>query len=254
MRVERIADHEARFDTDGNDSLGKVFNLSNKSIDIPGGADQMEYVKADPVSGDESFFYKEQVEKDQVVLHYTAGYLKGDFASLTKPDNHVSVPFIIGRNGTIYNLFSSRYWSYHLGPGALGGNKNRSSRTIGIEISNIGGLKRVGDQMHSNYANDVFCDASQNEFYVSQQYRRFDFYATYTEAQYQSLIVLLKYLTATYNIEPKFLDEAVRYDAHIRASTFGGIVSHVNYRSNEKEDIGPAFDWQKIIDGLNSAG
>lgn len=252
MRVQKIPAHEARFDANGTDSLGKVFNLSKNSIDIPGEAGQMEYVKVDPVSGDKSFYYEERIDKDQIVLHYTLGYLKGDMATLTKPNYHVSVPFIIGRNGTIYNLFSSGYWSYHLGRGALGGNKIRSSRTIGVEISNIGGLKRVGGEMHTYYANDVYCDASQQEFYVAQPYRRFDYYATYTEAQYRSLIILLRYLTARYNIGRKFLDEAVRYDSHDRAVSFGGIVSHVNYRSEGKEDIGPAFDWQRVISGLNA--
>lgn len=252
MRPEKIISHEEQFDASGKDSSGKVFRLLKKSIAIPGETGTMDYVKAEPESGDKSFYYEESVKKDQIVLHYTAGYLKGDMAALSTPDNHVSVPFVIGRNGTIYNLFSSRYWSYHLGKGALGGNTVRSKASIGIEISNIGGLKRVGDQMHSNYANDVYCDVSQTQYYVASKFRRFEYFATYTEAQYKSLIVLLRYLTATYGIERKFMDEAVRYEAHLRTATFGGIVSHVNYRSDEKEDIGPAFDWQRVIKELGA--
>jgi N-acetylmuramoyl-L-alanine amidase len=33
--------------------------------------------------------------------------------------------------------------------------------------------------------------------------------------------------------------------------SFSGIVTHVNCRS-DKVDIGPAFDWNKLIAGVNS--
>ena len=72
-------------------------------------------------------FFREAVKKDQIVLHYTIGYLPGDIATLSQSNKHLSVPFVIGRNGNIYNLFPSKYWAYHLGRGAIGGNKTRSS-------------------------------------------------------------------------------------------------------------------------------
>lgn len=252
MRPDKIETHEADFDERGTDSHGKRFRMTRHSIDIPGESASMPYVKLDPESGDKSFYYEERAPKDQIVLHYTLGYLKGDIATLTTPDNHVSVPFVIGRNGTIYNLFPSAYWSYHLGKGAVGGNTIRSKATVGIEISNIGGLKRVGNQMHTYYANDVYCNPDENSHFISSPYRRFEYYATYTDAQYRSLIVLLRYLTARYNIQRKFMDEAVRFEAHERVVNFGGIVSHVNYRNEGKEDIGPAFDWQRVIAGVQA--
>lgn len=251
MRVEDISAHEADFNANRVDSHGKLHTLSNESIEIPGENASMHYLRVKPDSGDESYFYRSRVDKDQIVLHYTLGYLKGDIATLTQHDYHVSVPFIIGRNGGIYNLFFSGYWAYHLGPGALGGNAKRSKRTIGIELSNIGGLHRTDNGM-ATYYTDIYCDTNQSGYYVHQPYRRFDYYATFTDAQYDSLIILLRYLTARYGIQRKFLDKPERYETDRSVIEFGGIVSHVNYRSSGKEDIGPAFDWDRVIEGVTA--
>ncbi len=249
MRAEDIAEHESDFDTNGVDSLGKPHNLSQQRIRIPGEDSFMDYARVRPASGDESYFYRSRYDKDQIVLHYTMGYLKGDIGTLTQPDYHVSVPFVVGRNGTIYNLFFSGFWAYHLGPGAIGGNQVRSHRTIGIELSNIGGLRRT-DQGVATYYGDIYCDIDQPQYYQEESFRRFDHYATFTDAQYDTLNVLLRYLTARYGIPRSVLPEEMRYQTDRDVLEFRGIVTHVNYRSSGKEDIGPAFDWDRVIAGI----
>lgn len=251
MRVEKISDHEKDFDQNGIDGDGKAFRLTPSSIAIPNENSNMDYVLAKPKNGDESYYYADAQEKDQIVLHYTMGYLKGDFAQLTRSDNHVSVAFVIGRNGTIYNLFASRFWSYHLGRGAVGGNATRSKKTVGVELCNIGPLINQGDYLSSSYSSsDSYCDLAQSEHFWQASYRDFDYYATFTSQQYIALVKLLRYLTATFGIECKFLPEAERYLTLDSIPTFGGIVSHVNYRATGKTDFGPAFDWERLIDGV----
>ncbi|GMR21350.1 MAG: hypothetical protein BMS9Abin36_1950 [Gammaproteobacteria bacterium] len=250
MRVEDIAAHEARFDATGVNSNGIRHNMISKSIGIPGDG-SMDYIDAGLASGDESYFYKTRFAKDQIVLHFTMGQLGGDMATLARQNDHVSVPFVIGRNGTIYNLFPSFYWSYHLGPGAVGGNKERSRKTLGIELSNIGLLKPQGDELINDYGG-VYCRISETAYYQRQSFRGYDYYATFTDAQYTALIVLLRYLTDRYNIARNFLAEPDRYTAGSAIQDSGGIVSHANYRATGKTDIGPAFDWQKVIGGVQA--
>lgn len=249
MRYEQIVNHEEEFNSSGIDSHGKVFDLSQKTLSFDSYQQQLEYTKLTPASGDETYYYRTKFPKDQVVLHYTLGYLKGDIASLTQADYHVSVPFVIGRNGVIYNLFHSGFWAYHLGPYAIGGNSTRSKRTIGIELSNIGPLNLTNEGMNTYYTS-TYCNVGQAEAYVHQNFRRFAYYATFTNAQYNSLIVLLRYLVSKYEIAPDFLNETERYVSLDDISTKGGIVSHVNYRKTGKEDIGPAFDWERVITGV----
>ena len=193
MRYEQIVIHEEEFDSSGIDSNGKVFHLSQKSLSFDYNRQQLDYTKLTPASGDESYYYRTRFMKDQVVLHYTLGFLKGDIATLTQPDYHVSVPFVIGRNGIIYNLFHSGFWAYHLGPKATGGNSTRSKHTIGIELSNIGPLNLTDEGMNTYYTS-TYCNQGQEEAYVHGLFRRFAYYATFTDAQYESLIILLRYL------------------------------------------------------------
>ena len=249
MRVEKITAHELRFDQTGKDSEGYKHSMIRKSIEVPGEGDMMAYVDAGLSSGDESYYYRSRFDKDQIVLHFTMGYLGGDIATLTKHNYHVSVPFVLGRNGTIYNLFPSFYWSYHLGRYAIGGNETRSKRTIGIEISNIGPLQLQGSNLRTAYG-DIYCTQAQQQHYVQQTFRDYDYFATFTDAQYDSLILLLRYLTARYRIPRRFLASSRRFEAGPFAKDFRGIVSHVNYRAGDMVDIGPAFDWERVVTGL----
>lgn len=206
------------------------------------------------------YFFNEKIKKERIVLHYTAGHLKGDMATLTKHNYHVSVPFVIARDGTIYQLFSSGAWSYHLGPGAIGGNKNQSQKTIAIELSNYGFLNKNGTQLETIYSSafrpDVYCSTNDTALYkrLTRKFRGENYYATFTDAQYESLIILLRYLTALYDIPRAFLPVAQRYDTFHGVTGFRGIVSHVNYRVSGKWDIGPAFDWDRMIAGTTAPG
>lgn len=255
MLVDKIKERETRFDRNSRDSSGKVHTLKKSSIIIPGTNEKMPFVRVSPKNGEGTYYYKQAQQKQQIVLHFTMGYLHGDVATLTQPNHHVSVPFLIGRNGKIYNLFSSRYWSYHLGPGAMGGNRVQSRKTIAIELCNIGPLKQQDNAIITSYSKpgkpDKYCNVSQKRYYQQQAFRKYDYYATFTSAQYKALVLLLRYLTASYKIPRKFLPTSRRYVAHERVVNFKGIVSHVNYRKTGKVDIGPAFDWPRVIDGLS---
>jgi N-acetyl-anhydromuramyl-L-alanine amidase AmpD len=256
MRATGIPAHEADFRAKGVDSDGKRFVLEPGKVTIPGTSESLDIVTAKLASGDESFFYKEAPAKERIVVHYTAGYLKGDMAALTRKDNHVSTPFVVARDGTIYNLFSSRYWSYHLGKGAQGGNEPMSKSGVAIELSNLGYLKPKGNDLVTYFGDkDVYCSLDEKQFYtkIGSPFRGYTYFASFTDAQYKSLAKLLRYLTATYKIPPTFLPEAQRYDVYPAVAQFRGITTHVNYQpqSYGKWDIGPAFDWSRVIGALN---
>lgn len=257
MKATAIAAHEKSFRETGMDSNGKKHLLTPVTVGM--GADPsgpLALMECKRQNGDSSFYFKEAVPKKRIVLHYTMGYLKGDIATLTRPTEHVSVPFVIARDGTIYNLWESKYWSYHLGPGCVGGNTAMSQSSIGIELSNIGPLKKIGENLVTTYDdNDVYCALSDTKMYTKmpQLYRKYGYYATFTEAQYKSLITLLRFLTKKYNIPRQFIGVDKRYlvytdDASATAAT--GIISHVNVRGDGKTDIGAAFEWDKVITGV----
>jgi N-acetylmuramoyl-L-alanine amidase len=255
MNYKNIAAYEADFRKNGVDADGKKFALSPFQVTIPGTGEQFEVVTCKLANGDESFFYNQAVPKERIVVHFTAGYLKGDLSALTRKDNHVSTPFVVARDGSIYQLFSSKFWSYHLGKGAQGGNQQMSSSAVAIELSNVAYLRPKGDQLVDPYG-APYCAAADTDAYVklAKPYRGYSAFATFPDAQYTALINLLKYLTKTYAIPPAFIDEAERYDVYPKVATFRGITTHVNYQpeSYGKWDIGPAFDWTRVISALQT--
>ncbi len=256
MRATSISQHEKSFRENGIDSFGKKFIITPETVNIPGDGKKLTLLDLRRDVPDDSFYYKEEVPKKRIVLHFTAGYLKGDIATLTTPYYHVSVPFIVARSGDIYNPWASKYWSYHLGADAIGGNTEMSSSSIAIEISNIGFLVKDGTNFHTIYSkDDLYCTQDERGYYTEllTPYRGQRYYASFTNAQYNSLIALLRYLTARYNIPRKFLagdDLFNTFSSAQEAASFEGICSHVNFRSTGKWDIGPAFNWKKVIFGV----
>jgi len=203
-----------------------------------------------------SYYINEELSKERIVLHFTAGHLQGDLITMMNPDSTISVPYVIGRNGTVYQLFNPKYWAWHLGRNAIGSNSIQSPHTIAIEVSNYGYLKKIGDELHTYHSTpstpDVYCHIEDRNVYteLETEFRGKNYFANYTDSQYESLVILLRYLTNRFNIERSFLPWNSRFDTTEDVLAFSGIVSHINYRNSGKWDIGPAFDWNRVEQGL----
>jgi N-acetylmuramoyl-L-alanine amidase len=209
----------------------------------------------------QTYYKEEETKKVRIVLHYTMGQIEGDLTTLTGNKGNISVSYVIGRDGMIYYLFNTQYWSFHLGRGSIGGNTEQSAITIGIELSNVGPLTKVGEEYFmrvdigdGQFKDLFYCKSEETDLYqvLDQPFKGAKVYATYPEAQYDALIRLLRYLTALWDIPRAFLPEADRFKTSEKVLSFKGIVTHVNYRPEDKSDIGPAFDWKKLIVGVTA--
>jgi len=259
MHYSKLADREKKFKDTGV-AVGSQYDLTKFTLPVKDERDlKLEGYTVRPSNGYQGYFYQQKFEKKRVVLHFTVGHLQGDISSLSDPNRgHVSTSFVIGRDGTVYQLFSSYYWSYHLGRGAIGGNGSNSKTSVGIEISNYGPLVRKGDNLETVYSkrpgHDPFCSITDKDQYIEldQPYRGYKYYAKFTDGQYESIIVLLRYLTARYEIPRAFVDKDKRFEATAAGANFDGIITHVNSRA-DKVDIGPAFDWERVTRGVTAA-
>ena len=243
---------EERFRRTGN---GGEYVLRPIAVPVPGESLTLNGLLCTPAH--RSGYYHDTVyTKERIVLHFTAGELSGDMSMLTRQDYHVSVPFVIARDGTIYQLYSSKFWSGNLGGDALGNAGNdQDKRTIGIEISNFGPMDFTSGALRRTYAPfDAYCAPTLTDAYqkLPVPFRGKSYYATFTDAQYDSLIVLLRYLTTQYAIPRQFIPEPKRYLTTPDVLTFKGIVSHINYRKDGKWDLGPAFNWARVITGVQA--
>lgn len=241
MTPETIHDREKKFAEKLTDSSGKTFTAGNP-IDIGDG------FTIRPISpGFKTYFYQTKTEKTQICLHFTVGVITGDIASLTKENNHMSVPYVVDRCGNIYRLFDESFWSYHLGSSAIGGNAVMSKQSIGIEISNYGPLKEKDGKFIDAYGNTYTSKAEQVD---SVSYRGYNYYAKMTDVQKHALAHLLKYLSEKHDIPLNFKE----YTGEVFASpeeavAYRGVFCHSNVRK-DKFDLPPEFTLQ-IQDALN---
>lgn len=194
-------------------------------------------------------YYPVETQKRKIVLHYTVGSCQAAYDSLTGTEK-VSVQYLVARDGTIINLFPDKYWSYHLGSGAIGGNANMSKESIGIELANYGPLSRKDYELHTWYSTDkkpdVYCDIGDTNHYfmVNGGYRGYTYFAKPTHEQLEAVDGLIKYLCEKYNIPEAKLNKDKRYKVFSNAAmakNFTGICTHANFRSDGKWDIGPGF-------------
>ena len=79
-------------------------------------------------------YNKEVTQKNQIVLHHTVSGdgITGDLKTWEKWRT-VSTAIIIDRDGTINQLFSTKYWSHHL----KAGNSALDKHSIGVEFDNF---------------------------------------------------------------------------------------------------------------------
>jgi len=244
MLASKIDAHEADFNVNKTDAQGDKYDFQ---IDNTRGFPLAYLTSKTGISG---FFYPENSAKDLIVLHYTCGFLKGDVATLVEQDSHMSTHFILGRNGVAYQLFNTNYWSYHLGKGSMGGNTPNSKRSVAIEVSNIGPLTIKGTTLVDVYGG-AYCDQDETQYYqmLPSPWRGYQYFATFTDAQYTSLKALLTFLCGKWSIPKVFVPEANRFEIFAdanKACSYKGIATHANFRADGKTDIGPAFDWGKI--------
>ncbi|HZX93570.1 MAG TPA: N-acetylmuramoyl-L-alanine amidase [Myxococcales bacterium] len=196
-----------------------------------------------------------EAPRTSIALHITCGY--GNFQGLMGASDHggASAHFLLGRCGTPYLLVPTEYTSWH----ATWWNPN----SIGIEVDNIGGLKKQGSEMVSEYSTekkkDVYCGADEKDVFLEKDFRGFKHWATWTEAQYVGLGKLIKALCLKHAIPRIVLPEPHRWDdfkkdEKIRRD-FRGICTHYNIDPARRSDIGPYIDWGKLIQyaGLTEA-
>ena len=188
--------------------------------------------------------------KDLIVLHFTAGRnAKSAFNTWTQNPNRVATTYLVGTNGSIYQLFDPSHWAFHLG---IKGSKGvHDKRSIGIEIVNVGPLKRADNNgsllnWWPNVWTTRWCHLKDNAKYLESTYRGMQFFATYPEEQLGAVVELVRYLCDRFRI-PKEIPPTNRlreFDASY-FSKFTGVASHQNFRK-DKWDVGPAFEWQRL--------
>jgi N-acetyl-anhydromuramyl-L-alanine amidase AmpD len=206
-------------------------------------------------------YYQSPQLKKAIVLHHTNGWtvVKGtkDRPSMNhfnwwkSTDIHVSTAFSIDYKGNIYQHFDPKYWAYHLGLG--GARKFMDKQSIGIEITNEGYMTKDSDGRFYWYSGKraiLYNRPDDEPFFIKEGWRGYNWYAPYSEEQYDSTLWLVKYLCDEYGIKKNVIPDN-EYHPEILDGSFEGVYNHSNVRdypsSKPKWDLSPAFPLKKLM-------
>jgi N-acetyl-anhydromuramyl-L-alanine amidase AmpD len=191
-------------------------------------------------------YYKEEYEKSQIVLHHTVSGpgTRGDLVTWKKYKSNIATCIIIERDGTIKQLFSSRYWGFHLGAGK----SSLDRHSIAIELDNWGGLTKKDDGFYATYGNKVNVPVTEYE----EEWRGYKYYESYTYEQLRAVGELLLLWNKNYNI-PLSYNEDMWDVSHRALNGTPGIWTHVSYRKpSDKQDCHPDPELKSLLRTLSS--
>lgn len=157
----------------------------------------------------------EEIEKDTIFLHHTAGGHRPDWVvhgwnTDRRKDGgrkRIATTYLIGGrsttsddtdwDGKVVRCFPETGWAYHLGVKGTGGRLDKKS--IGIEICSYGWLKPSTDgQFYSYVDKPVPLDQVEE---LDEPFRGYRFYHRYTEAQIEATRLLVEQIAAEHGID-----------------------------------------------------
>ncbi|NQU83085.1 MAG: N-acetylmuramoyl-L-alanine amidase [Parcubacteria group bacterium] len=195
-------------------------------------------------------YWKQEFNKEIIVLHYTAGYnWEGAYNTFKKP-GRVATPFIIDKEGPKYivKLFDEKYWSYHLGIKSKEFSKNwiNDKRSIGIEIVNIGTVWHEEGQWKDYIQRIEKSGTTSEQDIIKGNNRDADGNVKFPEKQVDAVCDLVNYLCDKWNIPRQVPKDKMSLQLP-QITNFKGIVTHQMFRQ-DKYDMGVAWPWQKMIE------
>jgi len=178
-------------------------------------------------------YIKEIYPKNQIILHHTVSgpEIYGDLITWKRYKAEIATSIIIERDGTIKQLFSSRYFAWHLGCGR----PNLDRHSIAIELDNWGPLRERQGKLFTIYGNIVDVETT---FYPTG-FRGKQLYEAYSIPQLKSLGALLLYWKERYKIPLTYHSDMWDVNEFALAG-HTGLYTHVSYRPYpEKSDCHP---------------
>lgn len=183
-------------------------------------------------------YVKEESFKKQIVLHLTlsGNGIDGDIAHWKNNYSTVSTHFIIERDGTINQLFDTKYWSRHLGINNKVFKQNNlpvlnlDKHSIGIEIDNWGGLKKIQSNLYETIYGNKINLTDDRVIYIKEGFMGFQHFEQLTFKQLKSIKQLLLKLSIEHKI-PLVYNKDDMYNLSNKAlQGLEGLYTHRSFR------------------------
>lgn len=188
-------------------------------------------------------YYQGVHNKKYIFLHHTAGgSAASSIAHWASNPAHIATPYVIDRDGTIYECYDPKYWAYHLG---VKGNSSIEKSSIGIEICSYGALTEKNGKWVAYTGREI---KNEKSVKLDKIFRGFQVWESYTPEQIAALKVLLPYLVDKFKITLQ-ADKTNFWEYKNPATLPSGIYSHTTVRK-DKIDIFPQKELVDLVYGL----
>ena len=173
-------------------------------------------------------YINQNTTKSKIVLHGTyGGSAEGAISWLNGPAGKgVSVHYVIGQDGKIYQLFPEQKFAYHAG----GKFRTISQTSFGIQIVNFLSLKQLNGDYYS-WTNKLI---PRDQVISTPMWRGCTKFHAITLKQHQSLQYLLKYLCQKHGIRKRFFRE-YNPKAGFNTRQFTGILQHSSFHPTKMD-------------------
>lgn len=195
-------------------------------------------------------YYTNVYPKDTIWLHHTAGGdAKSAIAWWNQTPERVGTPYVIERDGTIYEAFDPKQWAYSLG--IKGDDDYHEKHGIGIELVSYGFLIKEVDGF---YAYPLYPNKSAKRKIADSEvvtldkpFRGFQHYHKITDAQIKATIELIEYLVKTFGIKIQDdLTNFYEYNPDVIKNHSTGLWAHSTVRT-DKFDVFPQPNYLKAL-------
>lgn len=134
---------------------------------------------------------------DTIVVHYTAGSSARSSAEyLARPGVDASAHVVIGRRGEIFQLVPFNVEAWHAGRSSLLGRSDVNHYSIGIELDNLGQLRKEGKRFVAECGKTV----KQENVFTDDTGSQTTYWHRYTAEQGMALLETITLLETYYPI------------------------------------------------------
>ena len=162
---------------------------------------------------------------------------------------------MIGRDGTIFEIFDPNTWAFQFGLRGWPDSERYAfeRRFIGIEIASEGGLIEDDGKLYcfGTVSNRTWFSRDR-AFDFGSPYRGFRYFARYTPEQIESTIELVNDLCDRFAIPRRVPGDFLRFYGR-DLSDFEGVIGHIHVRPDKTDPIPDVDFWEQMVAGCGLA-
>ena len=200
-------------------------------------------------------YFQRAYNKNQIVLHHTvsSGSAKSVINYWKSDKRRVATPYIIDRQGVIYQLFDDSYYAGHVGNVTRTARRlnlpyrNCSKNSIGIELINLGPLFKTSEGFTDVYKRKY---KDSDIVYYENGFRSYKYFQKYTDEQIAATMELIKMISAKHDIPLDVNLENFKTISKDAIKGVAGIYSHISYRV-DKSDVHPQEELLAALKSLH---